>query len=140
MIDYILEKFTDIASKCLERNAKENGCEKRDMQLVFKLGSSGEAEYLIYKHYQPIKVLSFLEVLGVKLDFKGYSLFVPNFIKGALNRFCEEHKIEKDKVRILLSFDKNNKIVLWLYSSNQYVKQFELEELFDSQDILQEQQ
>jgi hypothetical protein len=139
MIDYILEKFTDITSKCLERNAKENGCTKKDMQLVFKLGSSGEAEYLIYKQYQPIRVLSFLEVLGVKLDFKGYSLFVPNFIKGALNRFCEEHKIATENVRILLSFDEKDRMVLWLYSSNQYVKQFQLEELFDSQDILQEQ-
>lgn len=136
MIDYILEKFTDITSKCLERNAKENDCTKRDMQLVFKLSDSEEAEYLICKHYQPLKVLTFLQVLGVKLDFKGYSLFVPNFIKGALNRFCESDKIAKDKVRILLSFDGNDKMVLWLYSGNQYVKQFQLEELFDSQDMM----
>ena len=138
MIDFILEKFTEITSKCLERNAKEYGSQKTKMQLVFKLGSDDEVEYLIYKDYQPIKVVSFLQVLGVKLDFKGYSLFVPKFIKGALNRFCEEDKISKANVRVVLSFDDKNKLVMWLYDSNKYIKVVELESLFDSADMITE--
>jgi hypothetical protein len=138
MIDFILEKFTDITSKCLERNAKEHGSQKTKMQLVFKLGSDEEVEYLIYKEYKPIKVVTFLQVLGVKLDFKGYSLFVPKFIKGALNRFCEEDKISKENVRVVLSFDDKNKLVMWLYDSNKYIKVVELESLFDSADMITE--
>jgi hypothetical protein len=136
MIDYILEKFTDITSKCLDRNAKEYQSEKTKMQLIFKLGENGDAEYIIYKEYQPKKVLTFLEVLGVRLDFKGYSLFVPKFIKGALERYCESDDIPKDAIRIMLAFAEDKKMFLWLYNGNQYIKQVELETMFDSQDMI----
>jgi len=137
MIDFILEKFTEITSKCLEKKAKEYETKKTNMQLVFKLNTEDEVEYLIYKDYQPKKVVSFLEVLGVKLDFKGYSLFVPNFIKGALNRFCEEESIEKDKVRVVMNFNNNNDLLIFLYNNNQFVKQVELESLFDGEDMIE---
>jgi len=138
MIDFISEKFTEIVSKCLERNAKEQATAKKNMQLVFKLGESGEAEYLIYKDYKPVKVVTFMEVLGVKLDFKGYSLFVPNFIKGALTRFCEQHSIERNKVRVIVSFDEGNKMVMWLYNNTEFVSQVTLDELIDAKDIITE--
>ena len=137
MIDFITEKFTEIVSKCLEKNAKDYVTKKTNMQLVFKLNGEGEAEYLIYKDYQPQKVVSFLEVLGVKLDFRGYSLFVPNFIKGALNRFCEEDAIDKDKVRVVLNFNNNNELLIFVYNNNQFVKQVELESLFDGEDMIE---
>lgn len=139
MIEFITEKFTDITSKCLERNAKEYNAKKQNMQLVFKLNASADdVEYLIYKDYKPEKVVSFLQVLGVKLDFKGYSLFVPNFIKGALNRFCESETIDKDKVRVILSFDDSNKMQMWLYNNSNFVKSVELDSLFDTQDMMVE--
>jgi len=138
MIDFILEKFTDITLKCLERNSKSFGVEQKDVQLVFKFNNSEDVEYLIMNNYKPQKVLTFLEVLGVKLDFKGYSLFVPKFINGALNRFCIEHKIDKNKVSVLLVLNKKNKLIIWLYNANQPIKQVELESLFDSEDMLTE--
>jgi hypothetical protein len=137
MVDFILEKFTEIVSKCLERNAKEYKTDKKNMQLVFKLGVDGETEYLIYKDYQPVKVVTFLQVLGVKLDFKGYSIFVPKFIKGALDKFCEELSIDKDNVRVVMNFDDKDKINVWLYNSNQFVKQVELETLFDNAESIE---
>jgi hypothetical protein len=136
MIDFILEKFTEITSNCLEKRAKEYETKKINMQLVFKLNKDEEVEYLIYKDYQPKKNISFLEVLGVKLDFKGYSLFVPKFIKGALGRFCEEFDIDKEKVRVLLNFNANNELLIFLYNNNEFVKQVELESLFDGEDMI----
>ena len=138
MLDFITEKFTDIVSKCLDKKAKELNTTKKNVQLVFKLGGDGEAEYLITKEYTTIKVLTFMEVLGVKIDFKGYSLFVPNFIKGALNRFCESDNIEVSKVSVVTYFNDNKEMVMWLYNGNQYVKQIELESLFNTEDILSE--
>lgn len=138
MIDFILGKFTDITLKCLERNSKSFGVEQKEVQLVFKFNNAEDVEYLIMNNYKPQKVLSFLEVLGVKLDFKGYSLFVPKFIGGALNRFCVEHKIEKSKVSVLLQCNTKNELIIWLYNANQPIKQVELESLFDSEDMLTE--
>lgn len=136
MIDVIQGKFTEIASKCLEKNAKAEGVKKTDVQLIFKLGQSGDAEYLIYKQYKPLKVLTFLEVLGVRIDFKGYSLFVPSFIKGALNRNCTEHNISKEDVRIMLLFNEKNDMFMWLYDGSNCIKQVDLESMVNGEDIL----
>jgi len=139
MLDFITENFTKITSKCLDRYAKECNTSKKNVQLIFKLGTDDEPEYLIYKEYKPYKVLTFLEVLGVKLDFKGYSLFVPKFIRGALNRFCDEHSIEKSKVKVVLFFNPDSKMNMWLYNNSECIKSVELIELFDTTDILNEQ-
>ena len=137
MIDFIMKSFTGITSKCLEKNSKEYKTEKKNMQLVFKLGADGETEYLIYKSYEPQKVVTFLEVLGVRFDIRGYSVFVPKFIKGALERFCEQDNIEKSNVRVVLNFDEKDNLLMWLYDSNKFIKQVELENLFETEDILE---
>lgn len=138
MLDFITDRFTEITSKCLERNAKEYNAKKKDMQLVFKLDGDGEVQYLIYREYKPEKVLTFLQVLGVKIDFKGYSIFVPNFIKGALGRFCESEIIDRDKVRVILNFDEKDNMNMWLYNNSSFVKQITLESLFDVEDMKNE--
>jgi hypothetical protein len=139
MVDFIQSKFNELASKCIERNAKEYNTPTKDIQLVFKLGNDGETEYLIFKEYKPTKVLSFMEVLGVKIDFKGYSLFVPNFIKGSLNKFCDEEKIPTSDVKVLLMLNDKKELIMFLYNGNTYIKRVELESLFDSESILKQQ-
>jgi hypothetical protein len=136
MIDVIQKQFTEITSKCLDRYAKEYNTQKKNMQLVFKLSADSEAEYLIYKDYQPLKVVTFLQVLGVKFDIRGFSLFVPRFIKGALERFCESETIERGNVRVVCAFDETANLLMWLYNNTTFVKQVELESLFDTEDIL----
>lgn len=136
MIDVIQKQFTEITSKCLDRYAKECNTQKKNMQLVFKLGVDSEAEYLIYKDYQPVKVVTFLQVLGVRFDIRGFSLFVPNFIKGALNRFCESETIERGNVRVVSAIDEKGNNLMWLYDNTRFVKQVELESLFNTDDIL----
>ena len=140
MIEMIKEKFSEISSKCTKKYAKENGVNQKEMQLVFKLSSDGEeAEYLIYKTYRPLKELTFLEVLCVPIDLKGYSLFVPNFIKGALIRFSEENDIDKKNVRVMIVFDEKGQLFMFLYDGSKFIKQVELESLFDVRDLVTEQ-
>ena len=138
MLDVILEKFSDITKKCLDKHSKEFGVEKQDVQLVFKLDASDDVQYLMNKNFKTEKVLTFLQVLGVKLDFKGYSLFVPKFIKGALERLSKENSIDLDKVFVLLRYNKKEQLVLWLYNYITPVKQIELTSLFDSSDLMEE--
>jgi hypothetical protein len=153
MIDIIKKQFTNITIKCLERYGAENGTTKEKMQLVFKLGADQrsetdkqkgrkeerDVEYLICKEYNIVKEITFLQVLGVKIDMSGKSLFVPNFIKGALFRLAEKHKIPTNNVRVILSSDGKNDVVLWLYDDNKYIVQFSLDNLFETEDILEQQ-
>ena len=139
MIEAILEKFTEITSKCTKKYAKENGTTQVNMQLVFKLSADKEdTEYVIYKDYKPLKELTFLQVLCVPIDLKGYSLFVPRFISGALNRFCDELSIEPSKVRVMIRFNDDEDMTMFLYNGSQFVKEIDLESLFDAKDLVTE--
>lgn len=139
MIDTILEKFTEIASKCTKKYAKENQTEQKNMQLVFKLSSDkGDTEYVMYKDYKPLKVLTFLQVLCVPIDLRGYSLFVPKFIKGALTRFCDECNIPSENVRVLLNFNDEGEMFMFLYNGADFIKEVELISLFDAKDLIVE--
>jgi hypothetical protein len=150
MLGYIVEKFTDITLKCLKKNAEEFGVDADKVQLLFKLTETDEVKYLMAKENKPLKYLTFLEVLGVRFDLKGYSLYVPKFISGALLRFCDEHKIEKNMVLIMLKKNPmfglenedgekdNQQLIIRLYNGSKYVMPVELINLFDSEDIISE--
>lgn len=140
MIEFISQNFSQIAKKCLERNAKEFGVEKTEVQLVFKYKDvkSEEVDYLIMEKYKPKKVLTFLQVLGVKIDFKGYSFFVPKFIAGSLKRFCSELSIDANDVSVVLHEHQSGKLIMWLYNKNKPTKQFTLESLFNPEDLIVE--
>lgn len=144
MIDLIKTQFKSITNKCLERYGSEFESAKDKMQLVFRFAngdrSDRELEYVICKEYNIVKEITFLQVLGVKLDFSGKSLYVPSFIKGALIRLSEENNINPKVVRVMLSVDKDANLTLWLYNDKQYIKQFELDSLFNTEDILEQQQ
>ncbi len=137
MIGIIKEKFTDIATKCTTRYAKEEATMRDKIQLVFKLSESGdEAEYLIYKDYKPLKKITFMQVLGVKIDMMGYSLYVPKFIRGSLVRFCETHDIQKKDVRVVLSIQENEDLFMYLYNGGKFIREVELESLFNPEDVV----
>jgi hypothetical protein len=135
MVEMILGKFTDITLKCIERNAEDFSVDKKDVRLVFRLNKDDEVEYWITKFYKPEKKLSFLGVLGVKLDFKGYSLFVPKFIQGALTRFCVEDNIERKNVYVVLS-NVDDKLVMGLQDGRKEIRKIDLKSLFNADDMI----
>jgi hypothetical protein len=137
MIGAIKEKFTEIVTKCTTRYANEEATMREKIQLVFKLGND-EAEYLIYKDYAPLKKITFMQVLGKKIDIMGYSLYVPKFIKGALEKFCGEYDIHKINVRVVIVIQENEDLFMYLYNGSKFIKALELESLFDPQSIVME--
>jgi hypothetical protein len=80
-----------------------------------------------------------MEVLGVKIDFLGYSKLAPPFILKSLVRFSKEHKISLDKVLVMCVTTKNEKgkndILLFVYNDNQYVETIDFDDLFREEDF-----
>jgi hypothetical protein len=139
MIGIIKERFTTIATKCTTRYAKEEGTMRDKIQLVFKLNEDcSDSEYIIYKDYKPLKKITFMQVLGVKIDMMGYSLYVPKFIRGSLVRFCETFDIEPKNVRVMLSIQENEDVFMYLYNGGAFVREVELESLFNPEDVVME--
>ncbi len=127
MVDFIIEKFNEIVSKACKRYGAEEGLGAMKMQVLFKLGEE-DVEYFILKEYKELKKVTFMNILNVRIDFKGYSMIVPPFIQKVLVKYAEELKAEPSKMSVLCLPQPNDKVVLCLYNEKNFVKKIEIEE------------
>ena len=135
MIDIIQNEFKKIISNFCERHSQSKGLNTEDVQLIFCLDEKANPVYKVCEKYTPVKTLTFKEVLGVKIDFKGYSMIAPPFIQKSLLRFAYSLGIDKTEVKAMAIF-LDKQILLYLYNKTEYVKKIEIAELFTEEDML----
>ena len=138
MIDLIAGKTKKIMYDCIERYAKKEKVDISEIQLVLGLNEGGNT-YSICHQYKPIKSLDIMEVLGVRIDFLGYSQLAPPFILKSLVRFAEVYKfsVENSKVMCVPTTNEKNKpdVLLYLYNNNDYVETITFSDLFREEDF-----
>ena len=138
MIDFIQSESKKIIYKCCERYAKENKIPIDNVQLVLGLNEEGNT-YTICENYSPKEAYDFMQVLGVRIDFMGYSNFAPPFITKSLIRFIEKYEISPDKIKVMCipELDERNKknVLLFVYNGNDYVETISFPELFREEDL-----
>jgi len=138
MIDFIQSETKKMMYKCCERYARENGLNVEGVQLILGLDENGNT-YTICEDYVRKVNYDIMQVLGVKIDFLGYSKLAPPFILKSLVRFSEKHKISLDKVLVMCVPTKNEKgkndILLFVYNDNQYVETINFDDLFREEDF-----
>ena len=144
MIDLIQSEFRKIVLKCINRYAKDNTLNPDNVQLMLGLNEEGNT-YQIMVDYAKKEDFSIMQVLGVRVDFLGYSKIAPPFILKSLVRFAERLKKSDEElkfdVEVMCVKDVNEKgkeiINLFLYKGGQYVETIEFEDLFNEEDMLE---
>ena len=138
MIDFIQSETKKIMYKCCERYSKKVGVAIDNVQLVLGLDEEGNT-YTMCEDYVPKESYDIMQVLGVRIDFLGYSKLAPPFILKSLVRFMEQYEIQPDKVKILCVPTKDdrdkNDIALFVYNGNEYVETITFSELFREEDM-----
>lgn len=130
MLDFISSQTRQIFSKCIVRYAQK---EKADQQstalLLFLKGDGDESEvgYKICLNHVPAYEIGIMDVLGVKIDFKGYSFFVPPQIKKILEGFMEELGSKEVEVCVYLDREEDDEVRYFLYKDKRVVRQFALD-------------
>jgi hypothetical protein len=127
MIDFISAEFTKICKNAIEKFSNNLQTPKEDVTFTFNL-KNGEVYYNLLKDFKVYKEVTFMEILGVRIDFKGYSMLVPPFIQKSLLGFCEEFKIEESKVNVMALLVQEN-ICLVLFNDTEQIKQIRLDDL-----------
>ena len=127
MIEFISAEFTKICKKAIEKFSDDLQTPKEDVAITFNL-KNGEVYYNLLKDFKVYKEVTFMEILGVRIDFKGYSMLVPPFIQKSLLGFCEELKIEQSKVNVMALLVQEN-ICLVLFNDTEQIKQIRLDDL-----------
>lgn len=80
MQDFITNETKKIFSKAIKRYAKNDGIEEENVSILLHLFDEGELDengelerkvgYKICHNYTPVKSVSIMEILGVKIDLK----------------------------------------------------------------------
>jgi hypothetical protein len=144
MIDLIQSEFRKIVLKCINKYAKDNTLNPDNVQLMLGLNDEGNT-YQMMVDYAKKEDFSIMDVLGVRVDFLGYSKIAPPFILKSLVRFAERLKKSGEElkfdVEVMCVKDVNEKgkeiINLFLYKGGQYVETIEFEDLFNEEDMLE---
>ena len=128
MIDFISAEFTKICKKAIEKFSNDLQKPKEDVVITFNLNENGDVIYRLLKDFKFEKEVTFMEILGVRIDFKGYSMLVPPFIQKSLIGFCQEYSIEPSKVNVMVLLVQE-KVCLVLFNYTEQVKQIQLHDL-----------
>jgi hypothetical protein len=128
-MEIIVDKFNEIIYKACERYGKEEGLDRNKMQVLFSLDDEGEVKYSLLKEYRPFKEVTFNQILNVKIDFRGYSMIVPPFIKDTINKYSEKLTTSAQNLFVMCVIKRENEIALFLYNDKKPVEEIVLAEI-----------
>ena len=138
MIDFIQNESKKMMYKCCEKYAAKKSISIESVQLILGLDENGNT-YTMCENYVRKENYNIMQVLGVKIDFLGYSQLAPPFILKSLIKFAEKHGIELKDIHVMCVPCQNEKgkndIQLFVYNGNIYVETITFEELFSEEDI-----
>lgn len=133
MEEFIISETTKIFSKAIKRFAKNDKVDQNEVSILLGLENDGEGEQtLIYKvchHHKPVRGTRIMEILGVLIDLKGYSLLVPPQIKKILENFQIELNSKDVEVCVYLHREEDDEVIYFLFNDGQLVKQFALQDV-----------
>jgi hypothetical protein len=139
MIEVIQKETKKIIFNCCSRYAKGKNISVDDVQLILGLNEDGNT-YTICENYVVKQELDIMQVLGVKIDFLGYSNIAPPFILKSIIRYSEEYKIPILDTKIMclpyVNERGKNDLSLFLYKNyTEYVTEIEFSDLFRQEDM-----
>ena len=132
MQEFIVGETTKIFNKAIKRFSKTDKIESEEVSILLYLKEEeGEREvgYKICHHHQPVRETKIMEILGVKIDLKMYSIIVPPQIKKILENFETELSSKEVEVCVYLSREEENEIRFFLYNQGTLLSEFKLEDV-----------
>lgn len=128
MQEFIVSETTKIFNKAIKKQAKNSKIEDKDVSILLSLSKDEErkVEYAICEYFQPVKKVGIMDILGVKIDLRGYSMLVPPQIKKILENFESEEKSSDIEVGVYVNPEDEDDIVYFLFKEGQLVRKFEL--------------
>lgn len=102
MQDAITGEFVKLVIKAVKRYSEKLKTVENAIQVVFKLNGEGENAYWIYKAGQPECEVKFNDLLGVKVDFSGRSMYVPPALNKILLQLNEDLELPPNSISVML--------------------------------------
>jgi len=132
MEEFIINETKKIFSKAIKRFSKEDSVEQAEVSILLYLKEEdGERQtaYKVCHHHLPVRDSRIMEILGVRIDLKGYSMLVPPQIKKIIENFETELKSTSIEVCVYLDREDEDEVRYFLYNDGAFVKEFLLQDV-----------
>lgn len=98
-------EFKDLFLKAIGIYAKKFAIPELEVQIAFRLDVNGEIYYEILKNFMPSeeKDIKFRNLLGVKIDLSGKSMFVPPVLTKVLHMLNAEGRMDDNKASVIIA-------------------------------------
>lgn len=128
MQEFIVSETNKIFNKAIQKFAKQDKLEDDQVSILLSLSKDEEknVEYTICHDFKPHKKVKIMDILGVKVDLRGYSFLVPPQIKKILEGFETEEKSSEVEVGVYINPEEDDEIVYYLFKEGNMVRKFEL--------------
>lgn len=128
MQEFIVSETNKIFNKAIQKFAKQERLEDNQVSILLSLSKDKEksVEYTICHDFQPNKKVKIMDILGVKIDLRGYSILVPPQIKKILEGFETEQNSSEVEVGVYINPEEDDEIVYYLFKEGNMVRKFEL--------------
>jgi hypothetical protein len=128
MQDFIVSETNKIFNKAIKRISKKEAIETDKVSILLSLEKNEESnvQYTVCHNYIPVKNVGIMEILGVLIDLKGYSLLVPPQIKKILEDFELENSSKDVEIGVFLNPEDEDEVLYFLFKEGQLVRKFEL--------------
>jgi hypothetical protein len=131
MKEVIINETNKVFIKALERFAKQNDQDVKDMQLIIALDENKE---LIYKYCikgVAKENVTLKQVLGIKnIDFKGFTMIIPPYLMQIFDKLIKEQN--SDSVEVVICYNTIKEYCRYfLFDKGQKVKEIYLENYID---------
>lgn len=124
MKEFIVEEARKIFYKCL--TALES--KEENPSLLLRKNENG-MRYSVAENFVPKRDISFKDILGVKIDLKGYSLIVPPKMENIIEGFEKEYGTKDIAVGIYKNAEDEGEIRLFVFADGNPKREFHLEEV-----------
>jgi len=132
MEDFIVNETKKIFNKAIKRFAKNDKVEQEEVSILLYLKEEDAERHTAYKichHHVPVRDSRIMEILGVIIDIKGYSMLVPPQIKKIIENFETELKSTAVEVCVYLNREDDDEVRYFLYNDGAFVKEFLLQDV-----------
>lgn len=132
MEDFIVNETKKIFTKAIKRFAQIDSVPKNEFSILLHIIQEDGENVLGFKvcHYHnPVRETKMMEILGVKIDLKGYSILVPPQIKRIIENFKEELNLKNVEVCVYLDRMDESEVQYFLYNDGAFLKEFLLQDV-----------
>ncbi len=113
MEEFIINETKKIFNKAIKKFSKNDKVEQEEVSILLYLKEEdGErvTGYKVCHHHQPVRETKMMEILGVLIDLKGYSMLVPPQIKKIIENFESELHSKNVEVCVYLDREEDSEV------------------------------